>query len=70
MSGLCRLSSRLNIRRNDLIQRIGCNDSYRQLALAIVLRTISRFLTGLASLALAPTASRVQRSLAAIPRSV
>ena len=45
-------------------------DSYRQLALAIVLRTISRFFTGLASLALVPTAGGGQRSLAAIPRSV
>lgn len=70
MSGLYRLSSRLKIRRNDLVQRIGCNDTYQQLALAIVLRTISRFFTGLASLALVPMAGGGQRSLAAIPRSV
>ena len=45
-------------------------DSYRQLAPAIVLRAISRFFTGLAFLALGPTAGGGQRSLAAIPHSV
>ncbi len=45
-------------------------DSYRQLALAIVPCTISRFLTRLASLASGATAGGDQRSLAAIPRSV
>jgi len=46
------------------------SDDYRQLALAIVLRSISRFFTGLASLALAPKPAGDQRNLAAIPRSV
>ena len=45
-------------------------DSDRQSAPAIVLCTISRFFTWLASLALVPTAGGGQRSLAAIPRSV
>ena len=45
-------------------------DSYRQLAPATVLRTISRFFTGLATQAPVPTAGRGQRSLAAIRRSV
>lgn len=46
------------------------SDSYRQLTRTPMLRTISRFFTGLASPPLAPTPGGGQRSLAAIPRSV
>ena len=45
-------------------------DSHRQSPPAIALHTISRFQTGLAALAIVPTAGGGQRSLAAIPRSV